>query len=135
MEMSLFNNLFKRKPADDGTYHRDKTADAQNADLCYGDTMDAFSRQGFACFRLTVQDVFSITGRGTVIVGMVEAGSVSVGDSVTLRRADGSTRAVTVAGIEKFRKIMDTAVQGENVGLLLRQLGRNEVGKGDILEK
>lgn len=58
-----------------------------------------------------------------------------MGDAVTLRRRDGSSREVVVTGLEMFRKMLDTAKQGDNVGLLLRGIVRNEVGRGDVLEK
>lgn len=54
---------------------------------------------------------------------------------MTLRRTDGSSWEVTVTGIEMFRKMLDTAQKGDNVGLLLHGVGRNEVGRGDVLEK
>ena len=83
---------------------------------------------------MTVEDVFSITGRGTVVTGRVESGSVALGDIVRLGRMDGSGRDVAVTGIEMFRKMMDRAEQGDNVGLLLRDVERNGVGRGDVLE-
>lgn len=86
-------------------------------------------------FRIEVQDVFTITGRGTVITGQVASGSVRVGDTVTLQRLDGSSREVVVTGLEMFRKLLDTAEAGDNVGILLRRIGRNDIGKGDILTK
>ena len=82
-----------------------------------------------------MQDVFTITGRGTVIVGQVESGSVHVGDNVTLKRLDGSTRNVTVTGIEMFRKVMNVAQTGDNVGILLRGLTKDDISKGDVLYK
>lgn len=127
--MGFFDRFRKKKP-DDGTYHRDRRQDGGEegyaAGSVYGDC---------EAFRMTVQDVFTITGRGTVVTGLVASGSITVGASVTLRRADGSTGEVTVSGIEMFRKIVDTAVRGDNVGLLLRGVERNEIGRGDILEK
>ena len=125
--MGLFD-LFRKKKAVDGTYHRPEGSGSD-----YGDS--GVYRDSGGIFRITVADVFSITGRGTVITGKVESGTVTIGDQVTLRRVDGSTREVTVAGIEMFRKMLDTATQGDNVGLLLRGLDRRAVGRGDILEK
>lgn len=119
--MGLFD-IFRKNKQDDGTFRRE-----------YGGEEARY--QDYAAFRLTVQDVFMITGRGCVVTGQVEAGTVTVGDSVTLRRTDGSSREVTVTGIEMFRKMLDRAVQGDNVGLLLRGMDRNEVGRGDVLEK
>lgn len=84
-------------------------------------------------FRLTVQDVFSIRGRGTVVTGRVEAGAVRVGDTVQLSRVSGIRQPVGIDGIEMFRKRLDTASAGDNVGLLLRHLGPDGVGAGDVL--
>lgn len=126
--MGLFD-IFRKKRSDDGTYHREAGSSAEdyyNTGASCGD---------YGAFRITVQDVFSITGRGTVITGQIEAGSITVGDTVTLRRRDGSSREVVVAGLEMFRKMLDTAKQGDNVGLLLRGVARNEVDRGDVLEK
>jgi translation elongation factor EF-Tu-like GTPase len=84
-------------------------------------------------FRMPVDDVFSIQGRGTVVTGKVEAGSINNGDTVRLNRVDGTSREVVVDGVEMFRKVVDTATAGDNVGLLFRSLGRNDVGRGDVL--
>ena len=86
-------------------------------------------------FRLTVEDVFSITGRGTVVTGRVESGTLRRGEVVRQTRADGTTRDVTVKGIEMFRTVTDTANAGDNVGLLLAELGRSEIGRGDVLTR
>ena len=126
--MGLFD-IFRKKKPDDGTYHREagsSAGDYYNTGVSCGD---------YGVVRITVQDVFSITGRGTVITGQIESGSITVGDTVTLRRRDGSSREVVVAGLEMFRKMLDTAKQGDNVGLLLRGVDRNEVDRGDVLEK
>ena len=117
--MGLFDLFRKKKPEDTGVY--------------YGNTKAG--NDSYGIFRITVEDVFSITGRGTVVTGRVESGSVGIGDQVTLRRVDGSVREVTVTGIEMFRKMLDVAKQGDNVGLLLRGLDKHDVGRGDILEK
>jgi translation elongation factor EF-1alpha len=84
-------------------------------------------------FRLTVQDVFVIRGRGTVVTGQVGSGSVAVGSEVSIEREDQVVRRVTVTGVEMFRKKMDTAVAGQNVGLLLDKADRDEVLPGDVL--
>ena len=83
---------------------------------------------------MEIQDVFAITGGGTVVTGKVAAGTVSTGDKVILRRRDGNRREVTISGIEMFCKMTDRAVQGDNVGLLLRGVGRKETRRGDVLE-
>ena len=86
-------------------------------------------------FRLTVSDVFSIKGRGTVVTGTVESGTVNTGDTVHLTRVDGRTRDLTVDGIEAFRKVLKTATAGDVVGLLFRRLARDEIGKDDVLSR
>jgi len=84
-------------------------------------------------FRLVVSDVFTIAGRGSVVTGRIESGSITTGARVRQTRADGTSRDVTVAGIEMFRKTLDTANAGDEVGLLLPELGRNDIGPGDVL--
>ena len=86
-------------------------------------------------FGMTVEDVFSITGRGTVVTGRVQAGTVSVGEQVLLSRAGQPMLQVEVTGVEMFRKIVKTAKAGDNVGLLLRGIQRDQVIKGDVLSK
>jgi elongation factor Tu len=86
-------------------------------------------------FRLTVQDVYSVKGRGTVVTGVVEFGSLHRGDVVRQTRPDGTTREITVTGIEAFRKVSETASNGERVGLLLAGLGREDIGAGDVLSR
>lgn len=87
-------------------------------------------------FRMTVEDVFVIGGgRGcsAVVTGRIEAGRVSRGDRLTLESPCG-TRALTVAGIESFRKMLETARAGDRVGLLFQNLGdRDWISTGDIL--
>lgn len=118
---------FRKKSKNDGTYHR--SLDGER----YGDYGD--NRFGVGePFRITVDDVFSITGRGTVITGRIESGSVSLGDIVRLKRADGSGRDVAVTGIEMFRKMLNTAKRGDSVGLLLRDVDKSGVGRRDVLE-
>jgi translation elongation factor EF-Tu-like GTPase len=84
---------------------------------------------------MTVEDVFSITGRGTIVTGRVTAGVVAVGDRVLLSRAGQPLVQIEIGGIEMFRKTVDIAKAGDNVGLLLRGLQRDQVLKGDVLSK
>jgi translation elongation factor EF-Tu-like GTPase len=84
-------------------------------------------------FHMGVEDVFTIQGRGTVVTGMVEAGSVGKGDTIRLTRTDGSVREVHVDGVEMFGKVVDTAIAGDNVGLLIRDLRHDEIVRGDVL--
>lgn len=125
--MGIFD-FFKKPKTDLEQYYEDRKARAEEQQA-------AASAHSDGGFRITVQDVFTITGRGTVITGRVESGTVSVGEAVTLERMDGSRRQVVVTGIEMFRKMKDTAAAGENVGLLLRKVERSEIGRGDILFK
>lgn len=85
-------------------------------------------------FRLTVQDVFVIKGRGTVATGQVETGTVSVGQRVRVVRAEVELGATTVTGVEMFRKKVDTASAGDNVGLLVGGEIGEGVTSGDVLE-
>jgi translation elongation factor EF-Tu-like GTPase len=84
-------------------------------------------------FRLTVADVFSIKNRGTVVTGQVDSGSVSVGADLAVTRDGQALRRVTVTGVEMFRKTLDTAVAGQNVGLLLDKVNREDIAAGDVL--
>ncbi|OBK15857.1 EF-Tu/IF-2/RF-3 family GTPase [Mycobacterium asiaticum] len=80
-------------------------------------------------FRMTVQDVFVIRGRGAVATGRVEYGELSVGDQVRIN--DGP--AVRVDAIEQFRKKVDTATTGDNIGILLSKLAKDELAAGDVI--
>ena len=81
-------------------------------------------------FELVVEGVFSITGRGTVVTGRVISGSIRVGENVTILPSGMST---TVTGIEQFRKSLDYAQAGDNVGVLLRGVSREDVQRGNKL--
>ena len=84
-------------------------------------------------FELTVEDVFSISGRGTVVTGRVSRGELSRGDRVLIRCRDGRVQESRVGGIEAFRKTMKTARAGESVGVLLQGVTKDQVGRGDTL--
>jgi elongation factor Tu len=85
-------------------------------------------------FRMTVQDVFKITGRGTVATGQIETGSITVGQQVHVVRAGADQGTTTVTGVEMFRKLLDTASAGANVGLLVAGSVGDGVQRGDVLE-
>lgn len=85
-------------------------------------------------FLMPVEDVFSIPGRGTVATGRLERGTIKVNDKAE-RVGIRETVETTVTGIEMFRKIMDTCEAGDNVGLLLRGLGKNDIERGMVLSK
>jgi elongation factor Tu len=85
-------------------------------------------------FIMPVEDVFSITGRGTVATGRIEAGVVKVGEEVELVGM-GEDRKTVVTGVEMFRKLLDEGQAGDNVGLLLRGVGKDEIQRGQVLAK
>ena len=84
-------------------------------------------------FRMTVADVFFIRGRGTVVTGQIEAGTLHVNDEVQIDRPGAPRRTVVVAGIEMFRKILTEANAGDNVGVLLRDVQKKDIAHGDLL--
>jgi elongation factor Tu len=86
-------------------------------------------------FLMPVEDVFSITGRGTVATGRVERGTVKVGDEVEIVGLRDEARKTTVTGVEMFRKLLDQAVAGDNIGALLRGIQRTEIERGQVLAK
>ena len=86
-------------------------------------------------FLMPVEDVFSITGRGTVATGRVEAGVLKVQDEVELVGIHEETRKVVCTGVEMFRKLLDQAQAGDNIGALLRGIQRNEIERGQVLCK
>lgn len=85
-------------------------------------------------FLMAVEDVFSITGRGTVATGRVERGSVKVGDTIEIVGLE-ATRSTTVTGLEMFQKTLDESVAGDNVGVLLRGIQKNDIQRGMVLAK
>ncbi|MBE7030713.1 MAG: elongation factor Tu [Ruminococcaceae bacterium] len=86
-------------------------------------------------FLMPVEDVFSITGRGTVATGRVERGQLKMSDEVEIVGLTDESRKVVVTGIEMFRKLLDYAEAGDNIGALLRGIQRNEIERGQVLAK
>jgi elongation factor Tu len=86
-------------------------------------------------FLMPVEDVFSITGRGTVATGRVERGVLKVQDTVELVGLSDSAREVVVTGVEMFRKLLDQAQAGDNIGALLRGVQRDDIERGQVLAK
>lgn len=86
-------------------------------------------------FLMPVEDVFTITGRGTVVTGRVERGSIKVNDEVEIVGIRTKTTKTTVTGIEMFRKLLDYGEAGDNVGLLVRGLKRDDVERGQVVTK
>ena len=82
-------------------------------------------------FHMTIQDVFTIAGCGTVVTGTIDSGEVHVGDTVTIC----GTRTTEVLGVEMFRKSLDFAKAGDACGLLLKDISKDEIHNGDYLAK
>jgi elongation factor Tu len=106
-----------------------------------GELMDAIDtyipepvRETDKPFLMPVEDVFSITGRGTVATGRIERGKVKVGEEVELVGL-GASKKTVVTGVEMFRKLLDEGFAGDNVGLLLRGVGKEEIERGMVLAK
>ena len=85
-------------------------------------------------FLMPIEDVFSISGRGTVVTGRVETGIVNVGDEVEIVGIKDTTKT-TVTGVEMFRKLLDSGEAGDNIGALIRGVGRDDVERGQVLCK
>ena len=132
-------------PGDDTPIIRGSALKALEGDPAYQakilelmDTVDAYIpdpvRETDKPFLMPVEDVFSITGRGTVATGRVERGTVKVGDNVEIVGIK-ETRACVVTGVEMFRKLLDQAEAGDNIGALLRGVSRDEIVRGQVLAK
>lgn len=86
-------------------------------------------------FLMPIEDVFTITGRGTVATGRVETGTLKVGDEVEIVGMKDEITKVVVTGVEMFRKILDSALAGDNIGALLRGVQREDIERGQVLAK
>ncbi|KOF55816.1 MULTISPECIES: elongation factor Tu [Clostridium] len=86
-------------------------------------------------FLMPIEDIFTITGRGTVATGRVESGVLHVGDEVEIVGLSDETRKVVVTGVEMFRKLLDEAMAGDNIGALLRGVQREDIERGQVLAK
>ncbi len=86
-------------------------------------------------YLMPIEDIFSITGRGTVVTGRVERGIVKVGDEVEIVGMQEETRKTVVTGVEMFRKLLDEGQAGDNIGVLLRGIDKDEVERGQVLAK
>ena len=86
-------------------------------------------------FLMPVEDVFSITGRGTVATGRVERGTVKLSDEIEIVGLAEKARKTVVTGIEMFRKLLDSAEAGDNIGVLLRGIAKDEIERGQVLAK
>ncbi len=85
-------------------------------------------------FLMPIEDVFSISGRGTVVTGRVERGQVNVGDEIEIVGIRDTTKS-TCTGVEMFRKLLDSGQAGDNIGVLLRGVGRDDIERGQVLSK
>jgi elongation factor Tu len=114
-------------------------ADAKQAILELGAALDSYipqpERDLDKPFLMPVEDVFSITGRGTVATGRIESGIVNTGDEVEIVGIKEETDKTTITGVEMFRKILDRGEAGDNVGCLLRGTKREEIERGQVLAK
>ena len=103
------------------------------------DTVDEYipdpQRETDKPFLMPVEDVFTITGRGTVGTGRVERGQVKVGEEIEIVGLQEETRKSVVTGIEMFRKLLDIGIAGDNIGVLLRGIDRNDIERGQVLAK
>ncbi|MDO7908352.1 elongation factor Tu [Paenibacillus sp. JX-17] len=103
------------------------------------ETIDTYiplpERQTDKPFLMPVEDVFSITGRGTVATGRVERGTVKVGEEIEIVGIQEETKKSVVTGVEMFRKLLDSAQAGDNIGALLRGVDRNQIERGQVLAK
>ena len=86
-------------------------------------------------FLMPVEDVFTITGRGTVATGRVERGEIKMGDVIEIVGMEEESKSTTITGIEMFRKMLDSAVAGDNIGALLRGVDRKDIQRGQVLAK
>ena len=113
--------------------------DAEAAILTLMDTVDEYiptpERDTYKPLLLPIEDVFSITGRGTVASGRIDRGMVKVGDEVEIVGIKPETQKAVVTGVEMFRKTMDFGEAGDNVGVLLRGITRDEIERGQVLAK
>lgn len=113
--------------------------DAEAAILTLMDTVDEYiptpERDTDKPLLLPIEDVFSITGRGTVASGRIDRGTVKVGDEVEIVGIKPETPKAVVTGVEMFRKTMDFGEAGDNVGVLLRGITRDEIERGQVLAK
>jgi len=118
-------------------------ADASDANYaCIQELMDAVDsyiptpeRKADLPFLMPVEDVFTITGRGTVATGRVERGQIKTGDEVEIVGLNDESRKTVVTGVEMFRKILDYAEAGDNIGVLLRGIQRSEIERGQVICK
>ena len=122
-----------------GAYEKPDDPDASACISALMDAIDEYipepAREDEKPFLMAVEDVFSIEGRGTVATGRVERGVIHTGDEIEIIGLDEEPRKTTCTGVEMFRKILDEGRAGDNVGLLLRGVKRDEIQRGQVLAK
>lgn len=131
--MGLFSKLFGRSGETDDEkeirlYNEEKSAPHTVSETPFTEAAPACPIDAEACFE--IHDVFTIAGRGSVVTGSVTKGSFSVGDKVTVNGI-----AAVITGIEQFRKQLDTVNEGDNAGLLLRDVSRGQLASSDLIIK
>ncbi len=134
--MGLLGKLFGRSGETDDQkeirlYNEEKSAPHRVTESAPQKNPSVCLSSAKACF--VVDDVFTISGRGTVVTGSVEKGSFSVGDHVTIDSTQSFDTVIT--GIEQFRKTLDTVNEGDNAGMLLKDVSRGQLSKGDLIIK
>ena len=111
----------------------------EDKDMELMDAVDSYIpipvRENEKPFLMPIEDIFSITGRGTVVTGRIETGTIHVNDAVELVGFGDAPRATTVTGVEMFRKLLDQGEAGDNVGLLLRGIDKKDVKRGEVVAK
>ena len=113
------------------TNESNNTDDSNNSDESNNTVNTEYDKEG--SFLLSIEDVFTITGRGTVVTGTVERGSIKLNDKVQIVGLGATNKIVEVVGIEAFRKQLDKAEAGDNVGLLLKDVAKEDVQRGQVL--
>lgn len=129
--MGLFD-IFKKKEKTDVEKYYEERQQTQN--YASPTQQSYFNPQGDN-FQFLVDDIFTITGKGMVVTGNIKSGTISVGDSVNIVRNGMVVKSTTITGIEEFKKLLKTAQAGQNVGILLSEVRKKEIAKGDILTK
>ncbi|WP_024861354.1 EF-Tu/IF-2/RF-3 family GTPase [Ruminococcus flavefaciens] len=128
---NIKNMIFNREPKDD-SFMTDDEKELREYEQYY--TPQSGVAEG-TYSEFVVSDVFSITGRGTVVTGTVTGGVFRVGDEVLLVHGNNDGIPTTIVGIEQFRKICDSVSEGANAGFILKDVDRKQVSRNDIIKK
>ena len=107
-----------------------------NETINMDDVKSSILEVGTHGFEMIVEDTFSITGRGTIVTGKISIGEIHARDTIRIKRLNSDKIIeATITGIEMFRKILSEAHAGDNVGLLIRSITKNDISKGDLIFK